>query len=225
MLTGQGELREIFLQDDGLSGRITCPSGLVPAPGQFLLASRPGSDAPLPVPLFKAADSAGGFIAAAPLPESWLPGATLHLRGPLGRGFSLPKASTRLALIALGATPARLLALLPQALAQNASVVLVSGFIPADLPAAVEVRPLADLPEIRRWSDFLAADLPREKLSTLRGLLGLSQETPFPIGQSLIHVPMPCGALAECGVCAVTVRRGYRLACKDGPIFDLSELG
>ncbi len=225
MSTGQGQLREIFLQDDGPSGRITCPLGLVPAPGQFLLASRPGSDDPLPVPVFKAADSAGGFIAAAPLPESWLPGTTLNLRGPLGHGFSLPKACSRLALVSLGAAPARLLALLPQALMQNASVVLVSDFIPADLPSAVEVRPPADLPEVQQWSDFLAADLPREQLSGLRKLLGVSQETPFPAGQALVRVPMPCGALAECGVCAVSVKRGWKLACKDGPVFDLSELG
>ncbi|MEW5827859.1 MAG: hypothetical protein AB1846_03140 [Chloroflexota bacterium] len=223
MLTGSGDLRETFLQDDGPSGRITCPSGLVPTPGQFLLTSRPGSDDPLPVPVFKAGDSAGGFLAAAPLPESWLPGTTLNLRGPLGRGFSLPKTCSRLALVSLGATPARLLALLPQALAQNASVVLAGDSIPPGLPTAVEVRPLADLPEIQAWSDFLAADLPREQLSGLRKLMGISQETPFPAGQALVHVPMPCGGLAECGVCAVTVRRGYRLACKDGPVFDLSD--
>ncbi len=223
MLTALGELREIFLQDDGLSGRITCPSGLVPAPGQFLLAGRPGSDDPLPVPVFKAADSAGGFLAAAPLPESWLPGTTLHLRGPLGRGFSLPKTCSRLALVSLSAAPARLLALLPQALAQNASVVLVSGFIPADLPAAVEVQSLADLPEVQKWSDFLAADLPRESLPGLRELLGLSPEMPPPTGQALVYVPMPCGGLAECGVCAVNVKRGWKLACKDGPVFDLSD--
>jgi NAD(P)H-flavin reductase len=40
----------------------------------------------------------------------------------------------------------------------------------------------------------------------------------------LVVAPMPCGGLAECGVCAVTTRRGWKLACKDGPVFDLGEL-
>jgi NAD(P)H-flavin reductase len=35
---------------------------------------------------------------------------------------------------------------------------------------------------------------------------------------------MPCSGLADCGVCAVPARRGYKLACKDGPVFDLDEL-
>ncbi|HMP39754.1 MAG TPA: hypothetical protein PKA05_05185, partial [Roseiflexaceae bacterium] len=31
--------------------------------------------------------------------------------------------------------------------------------------------------------------------------------------------------VGACGVCAVEVRRGIRLLCEDGPVFDLKELG
>jgi len=37
-------------------------------------------------------------------------------------------------------------------------------------------------------------------------------------------VPMPCGGLGDCGLCAVDLKRGWKLACKDGPVFDLNEL-
>jgi hypothetical protein len=35
---------------------------------------------------------------------------------------------------------------------------------------------------------------------------------------------MPCAGLADCGVCAVELRRGWKLACKDGPVFDLRDI-
>jgi NAD(P)H-flavin reductase len=40
----------------------------------------------------------------------------------------------------------------------------------------------------------------------------------------LLRTQMPCGALAECGVCAVRTRGGWKMACKDGPVFDWREL-
>jgi NAD(P)H-flavin reductase len=40
----------------------------------------------------------------------------------------------------------------------------------------------------------------------------------------LILAPMPCAGLAECGACAVPARSGWKLACLDGPVFDLRAL-
>ncbi|MBI3152940.1 MAG: hypothetical protein HYZ21_12455, partial [Chloroflexi bacterium] len=42
--------------------------------------------------------------------------------------------------------------------------------------------------------------------------------------QVLIRTQMPCGALAECGICAVMVGQQWKMACKDGPVFDWKEL-
>ena len=42
--------------------------------------------------------------------------------------------------------------------------------------------------------------------------------------QVLVRTPLPCGGIAACGVCAVHLTgssRDYRLACKDGPVFQL----
>lgn len=222
MRSADAQIVEIYL-DGNL--RIVCPPDLTPAPGQYLLA-HDGSDAPLPVPIFSAAATADGFLAAPPLPAAWTPGAQLHLRGPLGHGFALPVSSRRVALLAWDDSPARLLGLLPMALAQGAAVTLVCESSPRDLSADVEVHPLAALEEVCQWTDFLAVDVGRESLPGLMSRLGVREQAGAKYdAQVLIRTDMPCGALAECGVCAVRFRHAWKMACKDGPVFDLKELG
>jgi dihydroorotate dehydrogenase electron transfer subunit len=150
----------------------------------------------------------------------------LQLRGPLGHGFKLPPSARRVALAALDdETPARLFGLLEPALAQSAAVTLACDFTPPGLPADVEVQPLAALPELVCWADYLALDARRAQLPGLAKCLGLAAQAGVPCeAQVLVCTPMPCGALAECGVCAVPVRRGHLLACKDGPVFSLPEI-
>ena len=220
-----GKLLERFWDERRASVRIACPPGLVPAPGQYLLACDPASDSPLAVPIFSAGLTLDGFLAASPLPRAWPPGLTLSLRGPLGHGFHLPAAARKVALLALEERPASLLSLLAPALAQNASVALVCDTPPDDLPADVEVQPLAALPEVYAWADFLAAHAARESLPTLRTMLGAGEQ--FKVtreAQVLVDTPIPCGGLAECGVCAVKVKGGFKLVCKDGPVFPLFTL-
>ncbi len=102
MQTAQGCIEEIYL-DGRRAARLTCPPALVPAPGQYLLAWAPTDlHASLAFPVYQAGTCPGGFYAAPPLPAQWLPGTQLHLRGPLGHGFSLPPAARRVALICVG---------------------------------------------------------------------------------------------------------------------------
>lgn len=222
MHSDQGQLLELYYDIERAAARILCPPQLVPAPGQYLLA-HDGSDAPLAVSVFPAGPAVDGFLAAPSLPRAWTPGTPLHLRGPLGRGFSLPSTARRVALLAWNDLPARLLALLPQAFEQGAAVTLVCATTPRDLPPEVEVQPVQALEEALAWADFLAVDVGRESLPGLRERLG-KQAQPAAQIQVLVHTGMPCGALAECGVCAVRMRNGWKMACKDGPVFDWSEL-
>lgn len=208
-----------------MGGRIQCPPTLIPAPGQYLLAHN-GSDAPLPVPVFSAGSTPDGFRLAPPIPETWRPGEQLSLRGPLGRGFSLPPSSRCVALAALGETAARLQPLIDLALGQGSEVVLVSAMAPSGLPTDVEIQPLSALPEVCAWADYLALDVPRESLPGLRQKLGPSKQArALADAQILVLTPVPCGGLADCGVCAVNIRYGWKMACKDGPVFQLKELG
>ena len=224
MNIGKGLVLELILADGCRYVRISCPPNLIPAPGQYLLAGD-GSDSPLPVPLFYTDSAPQGFIAEADIPGSWDPGLELHLRGPLGRGFALPISARQVGLIAFDDSPARLKGLIQPALKQEAAVVLVSNSTPEDLPDEVEVQPMSALHEIVEWADYLALDVMRENLKQVQEQLGkLNQLTAAKAAQVLMHTPIPCGGIAECGICAVTLKSGWKLACKDGPVFDWSEL-
>jgi NAD(P)H-flavin reductase len=222
---GMGELVELYLENGLAGGRLLCPQHLIPEPGQYLLAHNPASTSPLPAPVFSAGSFSGGFRIAPPIPGDWQPGTILSIRGPLGRGFSMPASARRAALIALGETVARLNPLLPVALEQESSVTLVSDLELTDLPPEVEIQPVSALTDVVYWADYLAIDTPRETLHELREKLGLSEQARVTVeAQVLVATPMPCGGMAECGVCAVKSRHGWKLACKDGPVFNLKEL-
>lgn len=226
MRTGTARIDERLIQD-GRAARILCAPGLVPAPGQYLLAWAPCEPArPLAVPIFRAASHPAGFYAAAPLPIAWTPGTLLTLRGPFGRGFHLPSAARRIALAAWGDNPTRLLALLEAAQAQNAEITLLTENVPPALPPSIEILPLSALAETARWADYLALDAPRAALPTLQALLH-PQSRAYSSGYTieiLLETPLPCGGIAECGACAVSTPRAPLLACKDGPVFDWKSL-
>lgn len=220
-----GTVTELILMDGLPAARIVCDPEAIPGPGQYALACEEAANVVVASVIFAARRSGDGFVAEPPAPAAWRPGARLALRGPLGHGFTLPAAARRIALIAWDGTRRSLLALAEQALLQGAAVTFVSDDPPYDLPLAVEVQPRGALAEACRWSDYAAFDVRRESLEAL--LHGLAKDWKTPRGgdaEALIRTPMPCGGIADCGVCTVKTRRGPRLACVDGPVLDLQLL-
>lgn len=223
MRTGKGRVVELILQDGGRAARISCPAELIPAPGQYALASD-DSYAPLPVSLFHTDSTPGGFLAS-PVPDHWMPGSEISLRGPLGNGFKLPASARKIALVAFDVPPSRLRGLIRPALSQAAAVVFVSDSQLENLPDDVEAQPLSALNEIMEWADYAALDVMRETLPGLvERLRKLNQLSMLKEAEVLIHTPVLCGGIAECGVCAVVTKSGWKMACKDGPVFALGEL-
>jgi NAD(P)H-flavin reductase len=224
MHTGKGQVLELILEDGVRHLRVSCPASLIPSPGQYLLAGDE-SGAPLPVPLFHTDSAPEGFIATGLIPDSWRPGLTLGLRGPLGQGFSLPAWARRIGLIAFSVIPARLRGLIQPALKQGAAIVVVCDSNAEHLPDDVEVQPLSALGDIVEWSDYLACDVERDNLDQLQERLGRpGRFAARKEIQVLVHTPIPCGGVAECGVCAVKLKSSWQLACKDGPVFDWIEM-
>jgi NAD(P)H-flavin reductase len=222
MHIGTGRLVELILADGYRYARIACAENLIPAPGQYLLASD-GSDSPLPVPIFYTDSAPKGFIST--VSDQWNPGETLYLRGPLGRRFSLPVSARKVGLVAFDDSPARLRGLIPPALRQEASIVLVCDWKVEHLPDEVEIQPLSAMEEILGWADYIALDVSRENLHALQEKLEQrNQLLAVKDAQILIRTSMPCGGVAECGVCAVVTKSGWEMACKDGPVFDLKEI-
>jgi hypothetical protein len=228
----EGIVKELVLLDGIPAAWIQCEPSMIPAPGQYLLVYAGGSNLPLAVPVFLGRSFAAtkkmgssGFLAAPPIPASWGIGTRLYLRGPLGHGFLFPNSAHRIALIAFDDLPLHLMALLGAALKQEASIVLVCKHPPDDLPLQIEVQPLDSLMDVYAWADYTALDARRESLFELKKIFAGSAR--LRIGnevQILIHAPMPCGALAECGVCTLDSGRKQLLVCKDGPVFNLKDL-
>ncbi len=224
MHTGKGQVIETILEDGQRLARISCLTNLIPSAGQYLLASD-ASDSPLPVPLYYTDSAPEGFIAAPPIPEAWMPGMQISLRGPLGRGFALPAFARKIALIAFDDAPLRLRGLIRPALKQGAAVVLVSDFAADNLSDEVEAQPLSALQDVLAWADFAAFDVARVNLFELREKLGMMKQAQAACeAQVLIRTAVPCGGVADCGVCGVSLKSGWQLACKDGPVFDLREI-
>jgi NAD(P)H-flavin reductase len=227
MQTLEGRVNQVQLDQQGaISAWITCPLPKMPSPGQYLFAWAPSdTDTPTGVPLFPARVSGDGFLATPPLPPAWTPGTELYMRGPLGNGFALPASIRRLALAALDDSVARLLPLAALASQRGCAVTLFADGPLPTLPVSYEAYPLRNLPENLTWADLLAIELPLQRLSELHNVLGVagSENLPCP-AQVLIYTGMPFAGLAECGACAISTRRGYRLACMDGPVFDFHEI-
>jgi hypothetical protein len=199
--------------------RIRCRPSARPAPGQAALALAPGRGETLRRTLFPAAIDAESFVADAEPPPAWQPGTRLDLLGPIGRGFSPPSAAQRWLLIGLGRSAARLLPLIPLGLARGATITL-AGPATRGLPSEVEILPNPE-PALE-WADYIAIDLMPDAFPTLPEVLTRKD---LHVGrvEVLAAGVMPCG-FGVCGACAVGARHGWKLACVDGPVFDLNDL-
>ncbi|MEE8389372.1 MAG: hypothetical protein V3S14_01060, partial [Anaerolineae bacterium] len=177
------------------------------------------------------------------------PGTSVNLIGPLGQGFEVPSTTRRLLLVA---DTTHLPVLLPLARPRNQVFFEKPGFsisLLLSAPTAAELYPIhllppalevhivtADgsaghhgstpdlFPDLARWADCvcIASDP-----ASYPALAEVVQEVRIKPGhrfaQALVAPPTVCG-VGACQGCAVEVARGTKLACTDGPVFDLLEL-
>jgi len=167
-------------------------------------------------------------------------GDELDVLGPLGRPFTLKPATRHLLLVSGGIGIVPLVALAEEALARNVLATLVAGFrtaakvFPAELlPPEVEYVVSTDdgslgqpglvtaaLGEYLPWADQLCACGPTPML---RAVARLPLPRSLPVQVSL-EEHMGC-AMGVCLGCVVPTRRGLQRVCRDGPVFELRELG
>lgn len=199
---------------------------VVPTAGQFFQAFAAESNDLLPTLLFPCRLAHDELVLCGDIPKSWMPGTELHLRGPRGNGFHLPPLTRRVALTTLDTISLnRLLALADFALANRAEVTLFTGQHLSDLAPEIEVLPLEELSQAKDWADYLAAVLQPGQVNDFRNGLQLNSGKITPLtAEVMLDTPMPCDESSACGACAVYTSRGWRLACKDGPVFALDDL-
>lgn len=226
----KGRLIEILLEAyQNATARLYCPVEAIPKPGQYLQIWSPQDELNVvPNSAFiagkaKIEGQEATFPIDAKLPETWQPGTELHIRGPLGRGFTLPRRAKRVVLAALAGNPGPLLPLAAQAIDQTAQVVFCTNDAVAELPLEVEVRGIDALGELLAWADYIAVDVKIEDVGEQAKIIEYRLPRSV-VGEALIASPMPCGGLAKCGVCAFATRSGQILVCEDGPVVSLAEL-
>jgi hypothetical protein len=199
---------------------------LQPIAGQFYQAFAADSEDLLPTLLYPCRVSSTELLLCGDIPKSWTPGTELHLRGPRGNGYHLPPLTRRVALTTLDLYNVnRLLALADTALTNRAEVSLFTNQHPSDLAPEIEVLPLEELTQAKDWADYLAAVLPPDQVNAFRNSLMLipGRKTPFTV-EIMLEISMICDESSACGVCSVFTSRGWRMACKDGPVFELDDL-
>src|SRR5436305_5223032 len=222
-------------------------------PGQCVAVSRPSalSIVAQPFPLASLdvrPDTAAILYESEDAIASWLavlpPGTVLDVLGPWGRPCPSDGRARHVLLLGTGTRLLGLLALASALVDAGVAVVVLHDaptatdvVPPALLPHAAEYHvATADgtagargtaldlLPPLLPWADALYAALPAGAYLTLRDLV-YRQRLRLRRGFATVaaDAPLACYA-AACAGCAVPLRDGYGLLCKDGPAFDLLEL-
>jgi hypothetical protein len=75
------------------------------------------------------------------------------------------------------------------------------------------------------WADQVCVALPNDQLLALRDAIqAIKYRWERSFASALLEGPIVCG-VGICGVCAVEMRKGMRMLCSDGPVFDLKDVG
>ena len=179
-------------------------------------------------------------------------GDALDVLGPFGQPFELGAQTRTLLLIGAGPGLAALLLLARAASARNCAVTLLAGADQADLlppafllPGEVEYQtstglqisdfrlqaetgspqsPIYNLQSALTWADQLCVALPRAQLADLAAIIRrVKYRWERGFASALLDGPLICG-VGACGTCTIELRKGSRLLCSDGPVFDLQNV-
>jgi dihydroorotate dehydrogenase electron transfer subunit len=168
------------------------------------------------------------------------PGDLADVLGPLGRPFAIRRTTKRLLLVGGGVGIVPLIALAEEALKRRVEVTLLAGFrsankvFPAPLvPNEVEYVVATDdgsmgypgmvtamLPDYVPWADQVCACGP---VPMLRALAANRLTGSLP-AQIAMEEHMGC-AVGVCLGCVVPTKNGNQRVCRDGPVFELAEMG
>ncbi len=169
------------------------------------------------------------------------PGDMVDVLGPLGKPFSIARGTSRLLLVGGGVGLVPLVALAEEALRRDLAVTLLAGFragtkvFPSELvPAEVEYVVATDdgsvgrkgfvtelVPEYLDWADQVCSCGPIPMLRALATVRKLRRRRPVQIA---MEEHMGC-AMGVCLGCVIPTRKGNQRVCRDGPVFDLDDMG
>jgi NAD(P)H-flavin reductase len=196
---------------------------LVLQPGQFMMVR--SADDILPVPLFPCGMQ--GFQYTSPLcgNHHWNVGDLFSISLPHGSGFDVSGKSRRLLMVSSTSSPLRLFPIAANIIQNGGEAALYTKNLPDHVPLEMELLSLEQLAEAVSWADCIIGDTSTDQLVNWKNELldGKSTTTNLNI-QILVDTPLVCAGTANCGICAIKTRHGWKQACTDGPVFHLVEL-
>lgn len=174
-----------------------------------------------------------------PASAHYLPGQLLSILGPVGQPYRFRQKLRNILLIAHDTTPAALLLMLPPLLAKQVSITLVlmgkaRQYETSHLPEEVEVVQAEDdltWPEMVMtigWADQVFVLVGQgDDIRAFQDILQLMRERHSEIPANYVfgvsQRALPCG-VGACHACVLNLRGSQKLACLDGPAFDLTDL-
>jgi NAD(P)H-flavin reductase len=229
MKTLSGTITRIWGTFGQLAADITCAGNMIIVPGQYLSITTPDQITAIPNICFPIHIN-DEILQVSPIPNEWHPSQKVEVRGPFGHGFSIPQISKKVCLVSWDQHPNRLMDMLKKTIREQREIILVwDAFQQTEdslsIPEDVEIMGLQNLDDAIRWADFIGMDSPINLLSEVARHKSILQSGVLtcPI-QILVSTSMPCLGIADCGICSIPVKKGYKLTCKDGPVFDFGEL-
>jgi len=202
--------------------RLLLPAAAMPAPGQVMLACRPGGDDPLRQTLLPVGLHANGLTVLQPEGASWQPGEELDLLGPVGHGFRPSSSCRRWLLASLGVNPDVMLPLMNTGIDRGASVAMWADSPLPTLPPQAEVP--SDLEPALDWADYVGLALTPEWLEANAPHASILRAAHRPLlAEALVILPMPCGT-GICSACSIGSGHKALRACIDGPVVALEDL-
>jgi len=167
-------------------------------------------------------------------------GDSIDLFGPLGTGFEIHPSSGNLLLVAGGIGIAPLVALADEAVSDGHPVTLLTGDRTAEricpghlLPSGIKIIVATEdgslgqkgmitdlLPEFIPEADQIFACGP---LPMYRSMAEKVNEFGDKTVQVLLETVLGCG-VGACLGCSIETRAGRKLVCKDGPVFEFSDI-
>jgi dihydroorotate dehydrogenase electron transfer subunit len=168
------------------------------------------------------------------------PGEHVDLFGPLGNGFEVYHSSRNLFLVAGGVGVAPLLALAEKAIAEGLSVKLLIGeksstkiYPERLLPSGI--KPLITTEDGSLGQKGMVTDILPQfvseadqvficgPLAMYRAIAKMGKKLGNKPTQVVLETVMGCG-VGACLSCSIETKRGRKLVCKDGPVFEFGDI-
>jgi len=222
MKTYLSTIAEVSIIESGARIRLTPSLPVHALPGQYYLGFTEDTTQLLPVPLFPFTENTDELVLCGNVHFTWQTSTPLLLQGPYGKGFTHCLKSRRLAIFAVEKNlEERLFALAVNVLEQGADVVWISDDLKVTLPPQIEVLKESELTDAVAWAESCAIAVPQTKVTSLPEILSINKADRNKV-EVMVDAPFICGN-AQCGVCAIETRHGWKLTCKEGPVFQYGE--